>query len=92
VVVKGTVPALAKRAIGPKVDGKRRCKLGKVKAGKRKLTCRLGSINVGKRKTVRIVVAPKHAGKLRTRARVRSALPDPNLKNNKGRAAAQVRD
>jgi CSLREA domain-containing protein len=91
-VVKGTVPALAKKAIGPKVDGKRRCKLGKVKGGKRKLTCRLGSIAAGKRKTVRVVVAPKHAGKLRTRARVRSALPDPNLKNNKGRAAAQVRD
>lgn len=92
VVVKGTVPALAKRAIGPKVDGKRRCKLGKVKGGKRKLTCRLGSIAVGKRKTVRVVVAPENPGKLRTRARVRSALPDPNLKNNKGRAAAQVRD
>lgn len=91
VVVKGTVPALAKKAIGPKVDGKRRCKLGKAKRGKRKLTCRLGSIAAGKRKTVRVVVAPKQAGKLRAGARVRSALPDPNVRNNKGRATARVR-
>lgn len=90
VVVKGTVPALAKKVSGPKVGGKKPCKLAKAKGGKRKLTCRLGAIAVGKAKKLRIVVRPRHAGKLRVRARVRSGVADPNLKDDKARATAKV--
>lgn len=90
VVVKGTVPALTKKVSGPKSGGKKPCKLAKAKGGKRKLTCRLGAIAAGKAKKLKIVVRPRHAGKLRVRARVRSALADPNLKDNKARATAKV--
>jgi CSLREA domain-containing protein len=90
VVVKGTVPALAKKVGGPKVNGKRACKLAKAKKGKRQLTCRLGNLAAGKAKKLRILVRPRHAGKLRVRARVRSGVADPNLKDNKARATAKV--
>jgi uncharacterized protein DUF11 len=90
VVVKGTVPALAKKVSGPKVNGKRACKLAKAKKGKRQLTCRLGNLAAGKAKKLRIVVRPRHAGNLRVRARVRSGVADPNLKDNKARATAKV--
>ncbi|HEY6730858.1 MAG TPA: choice-of-anchor Q domain-containing protein [Solirubrobacterales bacterium] len=91
VVVKGTVPALAHKATGPKVNGKRPCKLAKAKKGKRKLTCRLGAIAPGKAKKLRVLIRPEYPGKLRVRARVRSGTPDPNLKNNKAKRAAKVR-
>lgn len=90
-IVKGTVPAVATKAVGPKVNGKRRCKLAKAKNGKRKLTCRLGDIAAGKGKRLRVVVRPAHPGKLRVRARVRSGVADPNLKNNKARAGVKTR-
>jgi CSLREA domain-containing protein/uncharacterized repeat protein (TIGR01451 family) len=90
VVVKGTVPALAKKVSGPKVKGKRACKLAKAKKGKRQLTCRLGSLAAGKAKKLRIAVRPRHEGKLRARVRVRSGVADPNLKDNKARAAVEV--
>jgi CSLREA domain-containing protein/uncharacterized repeat protein (TIGR01451 family) len=89
VVVKGTVPALAKKVSGPKVGGKKACKLAKAKGGKRKLTCRLGTIAPGKAKKLRIVVRPARGGKLTARARVRSGIADPNLKDNKARATAK---
>ena len=90
VVVKGTVPALAKKVSGPKVGRKQPCKLAKAKGGKRKLTCQLGALAAGKARKLKILVRPRHSGKLRVRARVRSALPDPNLKDNKARAAAKI--
>jgi CSLREA domain-containing protein/uncharacterized repeat protein (TIGR01451 family) len=92
VVVKGTVPALTRRIKGPKVTGKRPCKVAKVKGGKRKFTCRLGAIAAGKAKRLRVVVRTKQAGKVRVRARVRSGLSDPNLKNNRARRGVQISD
>jgi uncharacterized repeat protein (TIGR01451 family) len=91
VIVKGTVPALTRRVGGKKVNGKRPCKLGKVKGGKRKLTCQLGSLAAGKPAKLRVVVKAKHAGKVRIRARVRSGTPDPNLKDNKARRGVKIR-
>jgi CSLREA domain-containing protein/uncharacterized repeat protein (TIGR01451 family) len=91
VIVKGTVPALTRKVRGPKFNGKRPCKVGKVKGGKRKLTCRLGSIAAGKAKKLRVVVRTKHAGKVRVRARVRSGVPDPNLKDNKAKRGVKIR-
>lgn len=91
VVVKGTVPALTRRVAGKKVNGKRPCKLGKVKGGKRKLTCQLGNLTTGKPTKLRVVVKTKHAGKVRVRARVRSGIPDPNLKDNKARRGVKIR-
>lgn len=90
VVVKGTVPAPAKKVSGPKLNGKRACKLAKAKKGKRQLTCRLGTLAAGKAQKLRVVVRPGHAAKLRVRARVRSGVADPNLKDNKARATAKV--
>jgi CSLREA domain-containing protein/uncharacterized repeat protein (TIGR01451 family) len=90
VVVKGTVPALTRRIKGPKVNGKRPCKVAKAKGGKRKFTCRLGTIATGKAKQLRVVVRTKHAGKVRVRARVRSGLSDPNLKNNRARRGVKI--
>lgn len=91
VVVKGTVPALTRKVAGKKVNGKRPCKLGKVKGGKRKLTCRLGTLATGKQAKLRVVVKTKHAGKVKVRARVRSGVTDPNLKNNKATRGAKIR-
>ncbi len=91
VVVKGTVPALTRKVAGKKVNGKRPCKLGKVKGGKRKLTCRLGTLATGKQAKLRVVVKTKHAGKVKVRARVRSGVADPNLKNNKATRGAKIR-
>ncbi|HEX5989702.1 MAG TPA: choice-of-anchor Q domain-containing protein [Solirubrobacterales bacterium] len=91
VVVKGTVPALTRKVAGKKVNGKRACKLGKVKGGKRKLTCRLGDLATGKQAKLRVVVKTKHAGKVRVRARVRSGVTDPNLKDNKARRGVKIR-
>jgi len=91
VIVKGTVPALTRRVGGQKVSGKRPCKLGKVKGGKRKLTCRLGSLAKGKQAKLRVVVKTKHAGKVKVRARVRSGVADPNLKNNKAKRGVKIR-
>lgn len=90
VVVKGTVPALAKRINGPKVNKKKPCKLKKAKKGKRQFTCKLPAIPAGKAMTLKVVVktAPDSA-KLRVRARVRSALPDPSPKDNKAKAVAK---
>jgi uncharacterized repeat protein (TIGR01451 family) len=90
VVVKGTVPALAKRINGPKVNKKKPCKLKKAKKGKRQFTCKLPALAAGKTKTLKVVVktAPD-SGKLRVRARVRSALPDPNMKDNRAKAVAK---
>jgi len=90
-VVKGTVPAVTKKLKGPKLNGKPGCKLAKAKKGKRRFTCRLGTVAAGKAKKLRAVVRPTHPGKLRARARVRSGIADPNLKNNKGRAGVKVR-
>lgn len=90
VVVKGTVPALAKRINGPKVNKKKPCKLKKAKKGKRQFTCKLPAIAAGKAKTLKVVVKTEpSSGKLRVRARVRSALPDPNPRDNKAKAAAK---
>ncbi len=91
VVVKGTVPALTRKVRAPKVKGKRACKLGKVKGGKRKLTCKLGDIAKGKAKKLRVVVRTENPGKVRVRARVRSGVTDPNLKNNKAKRGVKVR-
>jgi CSLREA domain-containing protein/uncharacterized repeat protein (TIGR01451 family) len=91
VIVKGTVPALTRKVRGPKVKGKRACKLAKVKGGKRKLTCRLGDIAKGKAKKFRIVVRTENPGKVRVRARVRSGVADPNLKNNKAKRGVKIR-
>lgn len=91
VVVKGTVPALTRKVRAPKVNGKRACKVGKVKGGKRKLTCQLGEIAKGKVKKLRILVRTENPGKVRVRARVRSGLPDPNLKNNKAKRGVKIR-
>jgi uncharacterized repeat protein (TIGR01451 family) len=90
-IVKGTVPALTRKVKGPKVKGKPGCKLAKAKKGKRRFTCRLGTVVAGKAKKLRVVVKPAQAGKLRVRARVRSGVADPNLKNNKGRTGVKVR-
>jgi uncharacterized repeat protein (TIGR01451 family)/CSLREA domain-containing protein len=91
VIVKGTVPALTRKVRGPKVNGKRACKLAKVKGGKRKLTCRLGDIAKGKAKKFRVVVRTENPGKVRVRARVRSGVADPNLKNNKAKRGVKIR-
>jgi len=91
VVVKGTVPALTRKVGGPKVNGKRSCKLAKAKGGKRKLTCQLGEIAKGKAKKLRVVVRTENPGKVRVRARVRSGVTDPNLKNNKAKRGVNVR-
>jgi len=90
-IVKGTVPALTTKVKGPKLNGKPGCKLAKAKKGKRRFTCRLGNIAAGKAKKLRVMVNPEQAGKLRVRARVRSGVVDPNLKNNKERAGVKVR-
>ncbi|HYH52785.1 MAG TPA: choice-of-anchor Q domain-containing protein [Solirubrobacterales bacterium] len=92
VVLKGTVPALTSKVKGAKVNGKHPCTLGKVKGGKRKLTCRLGDLADGKSKKLRVVVATEKAGKVRMRARVRSGLSDPNLKDNKARRGVKISD
>jgi uncharacterized repeat protein (TIGR01451 family)/CSLREA domain-containing protein len=91
VIVKGTVPASTRKVSGKKVNGKRPCKLGKVKGGKRKLTCRLGNlVAAGKATKLRVVVRTRKAGKVRVRARVRSGVPDPTLKDNRARAGTRI--
>jgi Domain of unknown function DUF11 len=90
-IVKGTVPALATKAKGPKLKGKQGCKLAKARKGKRRLTCRLGDLVAGATGKVRIVVKTGHAGKVRVRARVRSGVRDPNLKDNRATSAARIR-
>jgi CSLREA domain-containing protein/uncharacterized repeat protein (TIGR01451 family) len=92
VVVKGTVPALTRKVRAPKVNGKRACKLAKVKGGKRKLTCQLDSIATGKAKKLRVVVKTEQATKVRVRARVRSGVTDPNLKDNKAKRGVKIRE
>lgn len=90
-IVKGTVPAATKKLKGPKLKGKPACKLAKAKKGKRRFTCRLGTVAAGKAKKLRALARPDGPGKLKVRARVRSGVADPNLKNNKGRAGVKVR-
>jgi CSLREA domain-containing protein len=90
-IVKGTVPALATKAAAPKLNGKNPCKLSKAKKGKRRLTCRLGDLAAGTTKKVRVAVQTEHAGKLRVRARVRSGVADPNLKDNRATSGVSVR-
>lgn len=90
-VVKGVAPALAKRVNGPKLNGKKPCKLAKAKKGKRRFSCRLGTIAAGKAKTLRVVVKRAALRKLRVSANVRSAVADPNLKDNKRKAVARAR-
>jgi hypothetical protein len=91
VVLKGTVPALARKVKGPKLKGKRACKLAKSKGGKRKLTCRLGTLASGKSRTLRIVVGSgDRARKLRASAGVRSPVADPRPKNGRAKAVAKV--
>lgn len=90
-IVKGTVPAAATKLKGPKLKGKPACKLAKAKKGKRRFTCRLGTLAAGKAKKLRAIVRPASPGKLKARARARSGVADPNLKNNKGRAGVKVR-
>jgi CSLREA domain-containing protein/uncharacterized repeat protein (TIGR01451 family) len=92
VVVKGTVPALTRKVAGAKVNGKRPCKVGKVKGGKRKFTCQLGDLAAGKAKKLRVVVRAEKAGKVRVRARVRSGVRDPNLKDNKAKRGVKIRE
>jgi CSLREA domain-containing protein len=90
-ILKGTVPASAGKVVGPKVNGKRACKLAKAKKGKRKLVCRFGDIAAGKTKKLRVKVKTAKPGKARVRANVRSAVADPNLKNNKAKRGAKIR-
>ncbi|MDQ2630622.1 MAG: DUF11 domain-containing protein [Actinomycetota bacterium] len=90
VVVKGAVPALTRKVAAGKVNGKPACKVGKVKGGKRKLTCQLGDIAAGKAKKLRVVVRPENPGKVQVRARVRSGVTDPNLKNNKAKRGVKI--
>ena len=90
-IIKGTVPALATKASAPKLNGKPACKLAKPKKGKRRLTCRLGDLAAGATKKVRVAVATKHTGKVRVRARVRSGISDPNLKDNRATSGARIR-
>lgn len=90
-IVKGTVPALATKAKGPKLSGKQGCKLAKPRKGKRQLTCRLGDLAAGATARVRVVVKTRHAGKVRVRARVRSGASDPNLKDNRATSVARIR-
>jgi hypothetical protein len=87
---QGHCPGPGQEVTGPKVGEKKPCKLAKAKKGKRKLTCRLAGVAAGKAKRLKVVVRPKHAGKLRVRARVRSGVADPNLKNNKAKASTKV--
>lgn len=91
VILKGTVPALTRKVGGKRVNGKRPCKLGKVKGGKRKLTCQLGSLAAGKATKLRLLVKTEHTGKVRVRARVRSGVADPNLEDNKVRRGVKIR-
>jgi uncharacterized repeat protein (TIGR01451 family) len=91
VVLQGTVPALTRKVAAPKVNGKRACKLAKVKKGKRKLTCQLGAIASGTAKKLRVVVRTEDAVKVRVRARVRSAVADPNPKDNRARRGVKIR-
>lgn len=90
-ILKGTVPAFAGKVTGPKLNGKRVCKLTKAKRGKRKLTCRFGDIAAGKAKKLRVKVKTAKPGKSRVRANVRSSVADPNLKNNKARRGVKIR-
>ncbi|HET7507796.1 MAG TPA: choice-of-anchor Q domain-containing protein [Solirubrobacterales bacterium] len=90
-IVKGTVPALAGKAKAPKLNGKKSCKLAKAKNGKRQLTCRLGDLAAGATKKVKVVVRTAHAGKVKVRARVRSGVADPNLKDNRATRGARIR-
>lgn len=93
VVVKGTVPAATRKVAGGKVNGKRACKLAKVKGGKRKFTCQLGDLAAaGKGKKLRVMVRTESVGKVRVRARVRSGVTDPNLKDNKAKRGVKIRD
>ncbi|HEX3238517.1 MAG TPA: choice-of-anchor Q domain-containing protein [Solirubrobacterales bacterium] len=90
VIVKGTAPALTRKIKGPKFNGKKPCSLKRAKKGKRQFTCRLGALAAGQSKTLKIVVKTKpSSGKLRARARVRSGVADPNLKDNKRVAVAK---
>lgn len=93
VIVNGTAPAAATKIKGKKVNGKRPCKLAKPKGGKRKFTCRLGELPAAASRKLRIVVklSPDAGGKLRAKARVRSAASDPQLKDNKAKATATVK-
>ena len=90
-IVKGTVPATTSRIAGPKVGGKRACKLAKVNGGKRRFTCRLVDIAAGRQKKLRVVVRTEQEGKVRVRARVRSGVADPNLKDNKAKRGVKIR-
>jgi hypothetical protein len=63
-----------------------------VKGGKRRFTCRLGDFASGRQKRLRVVVRTEQEGKVRVRARVRSGVADPNLKNNKARRGVKVRE
>lgn len=91
VILKGTVPAGTVKAKAPKVAGKRSCKLAKPKKGKRKLTCRLGDFAPGQRKKVRVVVRAPRPGKLAVRARLRSGVADPSLKDDKAKSVVKIR-
>jgi CSLREA domain-containing protein len=90
-ILKGAVPALTRKASGPKVNGKNPCKLGKARKGKRQLTCNLGDIAAGKTKKLRVAVRAPHAGKLHIRASVRSGVADPNPKDNKAKSGVRIR-
>jgi uncharacterized repeat protein (TIGR01451 family) len=90
-ILKGTVPASATKAAAPKLNGKPACKLAKAKKGKRKLTCRLGEIAAGTAKKMRVKIKTAKPTKVRVRARVRSGVADPNLKNNKAKAGVKIR-
>jgi CSLREA domain-containing protein len=90
-IVKGTVPALAGKASAPMLNGKPSCKLAEPKKGKRRLTCRLGDLAAGATKRVRVAIRTRHAGKFRVRARVRSGVSDPNLKDNRATSGVRIR-
>jgi hypothetical protein len=64
-IVRGTVPASATKVAGPKLNGKRACKLAKAKKGKRKLTCRLGNVAAAKAQKLRVKVKTAKATKAR---------------------------
>jgi CSLREA domain-containing protein/uncharacterized repeat protein (TIGR01451 family) len=91
VVFTGTVPAKAGK-VKAKGLGKKACKLGKAKKGKRSLTCQLGSLAAGKSLALRVPVKTKRAPrKLIVSGKVTSAVADPTPGNAKAKAIAKLK-
>lgn len=91
VVFSGTVPA-ATGKVKVKGLGKKACKLGKAKKGKRALTCSLGTVAVGKTLSFRVPVKTRKAPrKLRVAGAVTSTLADPTPADAKAKATAKLK-